>query len=74
MAAGRIALVIALTLERPTCLDCIARSGAMTVDDVEVALQMIAAFLEFHTEPARCSVCGKATRVFSVQRPPSPPA
>jgi hypothetical protein len=66
--------VIALTLERPTCLDCIARTGAMTVDEVEVALQTIAAALELHTEPARCNVCGKTTRVFSVRRPPPPPA
>lgn len=71
MAAGRIALVIALTLERPTCLDCIARTGAMTVDDVDVAFQTIGTVLELHTDSARCSVCGRTTRVLAVRRPPN---
>ena len=74
MAAERVALVIALTLERPTCLDCIARAGAMTLDEVEATLQTVAESLELHTEPGRCRLCGETKRVFSVERPPAGPA
>ena len=64
----RVSIVTRLILDRPTCLDCIARKSGLTVREAEVTLDMIADALRVYREPDRCLVCEEMKRVFSVKR------
>jgi hypothetical protein len=64
----RVSIVTRLILDRPTCLDCIAKKSGLTVREAEVTLDMIADALMVYREPDRCLVCEETKRVFSVKR------
>ncbi len=68
------ALVTALIVDRPMCLDCIAMSVGSTVDEVGVVLQRLTGVLELHAEHRVCRSCDITARVFSVERPADRPA
>lgn len=66
------ALVTALILERPTCLECISQETGITVSEVGAVLERITTVLELQAEAARCRACELITHVFSVGRPEAP--
>jgi heterodisulfide reductase subunit C len=66
----RTALITALILDRPMCLDCIAEKSLVTDERAEEALAAIAIALVLRRETGRCIACGVVTAVCSVGRPP----
>jgi hypothetical protein len=66
----RAALVTALVMERPLCVDCIAAKIACGVAEVEAALARIGTVLVLHRhEMEHCRACGMAGVAFSLERP-----
>jgi hypothetical protein len=68
---GRAAvLVIALIVDRPMCVDCIAlKSGVAGTAEVESTLATIRESLQIHEAYERCRACGETKRVLSLNRP-----
>lgn len=66
------ALIAALILERPMCLECIAMRAPVTGEkDAEDHLNIIARAVRLHREKSgRCRACGSTTPVFWIERPP----
>jgi hypothetical protein len=62
-------VVTALILQRPTCLDCLARKSGLAPDQLDATLESIRAVLRGHEERARCQGCGETRRVISVSPP-----
>jgi len=69
----KTALITALILDRPMCLDCIATKAGMSGTEAEAIIRAIAAVLELHREPARCRACGTSAPVLSLERPGDDP-
>jgi hypothetical protein len=64
------AQLTALILERPMCLECIARHTHLSTDAASRAIQMIGRAVQIHREDVgRCRACGTSAVVFSVERP-----
>jgi hypothetical protein len=63
------AVVTALILDRPTCLDCLATKCGMGPTHAELIVQRVATVLRLYREVARCRMCGAIARVVSVERP-----
>ena len=63
-----VSIVTRLILDRPTCIDCIAKKSGLTVRQAEATLDMIEDALRVFREPDRCRVCEEMKRVFSVKR------
>jgi hypothetical protein len=64
------AMVTALIMERPMCLDCIARKASFSLNEVETAFLHIDRVLHlqrFGSE--RCRACGTIGLAFSVTNP-----
>ncbi len=68
LMADEVVLIVALILERPLCLDCIAMKGGMSLDEAGAVLQRVTAVLELQSESARCRSCGATAKAFSVER------
>jgi hypothetical protein len=66
------ALIAALILERPMCLECITMRSPVTGDkNTEDRLDIIARAVRLHREKSgRCRACGITTHVFWIERPP----
>jgi hypothetical protein len=65
----RAALITALILDRPTCLECIASKSLVSVERAGAVLETIATALVLNRATGRCVVCGEITDVHSVGRP-----
>ena len=68
--SDRAALITALILERPLCLNCIADKSLVTVERATQVLETIETALVLARETARCTACGTTTAVYAVGRPP----
>lgn len=66
------ALITALILDRPLCLECISmRSPVTGAADALARLDVIGKNLHVRRErQGRCRACGIIGQVFSVERPP----
>ena len=65
-----VALVVALILQRPLCISCVAtKTGAASAVVLNVALTRISEVLKLNREHDRCRSCGIITTVLSVERP-----
>ena len=63
-------LITALILERPMCVECLARRANMTVEATHTVLAVIGRALTLHRdEMSHCRGCEKLAPVFSVERP-----
>jgi hypothetical protein len=63
------AVITALILDRPMCLDCIATKSGMTVTDTEAVVQRIATALKLYREVARCRMCSAIARTVALDPP-----
>jgi len=69
MSETPAALITALIVERPMCIDCIAKRVDLSVTATETAITMIQAALDVHRERARlCRACGTMGEVFYLSR------
>jgi hypothetical protein len=68
-----VAVVTALILDRPMCLDCIATKSGVSLTHAEAIVQRIATALKLYREVARCRMCSTVARVVSVERPTDGP-
>jgi len=64
------AVITALIVERPLCLDCIAKEVALSLTATETALNVIQRALEVRRGEAPCRACGARSAVFSMTREP----
>lgn len=66
------ALIAALILERPMCLECIVMRAPVTGEkDAEEHLNIIARAVRLRREKSgRCRACGVTTPVYWIERPP----
>ena len=63
------ALITALILDRPLCMDCLQIKTRLGVDEVEDHLGRIGEALTLHRSRNKCRSCGTVTDVMSVERP-----
>ena len=71
MSEHEVSLVTALILERPTCLQCIAKRAHLEVQAAETVLTVIRRALNVPRDNlSRCRVCGRDGEVFCIDRPP----
>ena len=67
---GHSSLITALILERPMCLECLARRAGLTVEAAHTVLAVIGRALRLHRdESSPCRACEKIGVVFHVERP-----
>ena len=63
-------LITALILERPMCLECLARRANMTMEAAQTVLAVIGRALRLHrNDMAACRTCEKRGTVYHVERP-----
>ena len=67
------AVITALILDRPMCLDCIGTKSGLIVAHVEMVIPRIAAALKLYREVARCRMCSAIAHVVSLERPADGP-
>jgi hypothetical protein len=65
----RAALVTALILDRPLCVDCISDKAGLSTPDLDARLTLVRTSLQLYGAEDRCRVCGTTTIVLSVERP-----
>ena len=65
------ALVTALILDCPTCLDCIVVKSGLRPRDLDPALATVSGVLRLHQAAGRCRACGTTTTVLVIDRPSS---
>jgi hypothetical protein len=63
------ALITALILERPLCMECLKAKANLSEMEIGVALAMIQAALSVHMEEWRCRACGTIGVVIHSDRP-----
>jgi hypothetical protein len=62
--------VTAMIVDRPTCLECIAKACFLpTTDAAELVLAVIRRAVEVYRHDSYCRACAKLCLVFSVNRP-----
>ena len=59
------ALIAALILQRPLCLDCISAKAGLSTAEVDGYLHVIGRALELRRIEDRCRACGENATVFS---------
>lgn len=59
-------LIIALTLERPVCMVCLADKSGAPEATLSEALSAIGEVVAFHSATGRCRSCGDVGLVISV--------
>ena len=65
----RAALIAALIIERPLCLECIATKSGMTAMSVKGYLERMAKLVTVHwVNPDRCHACGIVGNVVLISR------
>jgi hypothetical protein len=63
-------MVTALIMERPMCLDCIARKANVSLNAVEATFLPISRVLRLQRfSSERCRACGNIGLAFSLTRP-----
>jgi hypothetical protein len=63
-------LITALILERPMCLECLAKRANMSVEAAQTVLAVIGRALRLHRDDmAPCRACEKFGVVYHVERP-----
>lgn len=73
--AEHAALIAALILDRPTCLNCVATKSDKSLPGVMAYLKRIRETVTVREEPAdRCRVCGSTAHVISIGGRASSPA
>jgi hypothetical protein len=65
----RAALVTALILDQPMCVDCIAEKSSLSLSALAATLRTVQTALVLHSAVDRCRECGTLTAVFSIDRP-----
>jgi len=65
----RAALITALILDRPMCLDCIVVQSGVRTRDLDATLATVSGVLSLHLAGGRCQGCGTMTTVLSLDRP-----
>ena len=65
----RAALVTALILERPMCLDCVVAQSRLGPSDLDATMAAVATTLRLRHITGRCRACGTVTSVLSLDRP-----
>jgi hypothetical protein len=66
----KAALITALIMERPLCMDCIVARATATTNDVEASFLRIQHVMELRrADMERCRTCGTIGVVFSLGRP-----
>jgi hypothetical protein len=66
----KAALITALIMERPLCMDCIVTRATTTMTDVEDSFLKIQHVLRLRrADRERCRTCGTIGVVFSLDRP-----
>jgi hypothetical protein len=65
----RAALITALILDRPMCLDCIVVQSGVRTRDLDGTLATVSDVLSLHLTGDRCQGCGTMTTVLSLDRP-----
>lgn len=65
----RAALITALILDQPTCVDCIAEKSGLSASVLAATLRTVQAALVLHSAVDRCRDCGTVTAVFSIDLP-----
>jgi hypothetical protein len=69
MIEGTAALITALILERPMCLDCIAHKANVSLNTVEASFLQIGRVLQLRRHAnERCRACGVDGLAFSLER------
>jgi hypothetical protein len=58
----RVALITALILDRPVCLDCIAARAAMPLEEIVAILELIEGSVPVHRDIRPCAACRNADR------------
>ena len=65
------ALITALIVDRPMCLDCLAARTSMEPEALETALEVLGRVLVMHRYSATtCDTCGATKSVVALERPP----
>lgn len=62
------AIIVALILERPTCLDCLAPKAGINIGDAETALREVGDVFRILDAPDRCRVCGETKETIVLER------
>jgi hypothetical protein len=71
LTSSRAALITLLIVDRPLCLDCVAKRANLSVPRVEEYLDIIRRSLTvYHEAYDRCRACGNSAKVVSLDRPP----
>jgi hypothetical protein len=70
----RAALVTALIVDRPTCVDCMAKKSSLSASALGATLRTVQTALVLHSAVDRCRECGTVTAVFSIDRPSTKPS
>jgi hypothetical protein len=65
----RAALVVALIVGRPMCVNCMAEKSGLTTPALAATLTAVQTALVLHSAVDRCRECGIVTTVFSMSRP-----
>ena len=65
----RAALITALILDRPMCLDCLVVQSGVRTRDLDGTLATVSGVLSLHLAAGRCRGCGTMTTVLSLDRP-----
>jgi hypothetical protein len=65
----RAALVTALIVERPMCVDCMAEKSGLGASVLAATLRKVQTVIVLHSVVDRCRECGTVTAVFSTDRP-----
>ena len=65
----RAALITALILDQPMCLDCIGGELGLSRSDVDATLIGVRLILVLQAKMEQCRACGAVTTVHSIDRP-----
>jgi hypothetical protein len=63
------AVITALIVERPLCLDCLASKTALTPTVIDHALAMIGTAMSVRRNTTLCRACGETKETVSLRRP-----
>ena len=64
------AIITALLLDRPTCIECLSEKSGMKWGRVKVVLAGIGKVMRVHhVDNARCHACGEQRAVVSIDAP-----
>ena len=66
----RVALITALILDRPMCLDCITTRAGMSLEEIVAIIELIEGGVTVHHEVRPCAACRNDDRpTVSVAQP-----